>query len=107
MSGSVRISNLHDVGLFSERREVDVKVERGEVLVKRLNNKESIQKAGDHEEYDDAIEVTATGDAMFNVYCREDHYLGLFFLPAVGALLLPFGDSDVIEELPPLSPLVP
>ena len=107
VSGKVKILSMHDVGLFSERREVDVKVERGEVLVKRLNNKENILKAGDHEEYEDAIEVTAIGDAMFNVYCREDHYLGLFFLPAVGALLLPLEDSDVIEELPPLSPLQP
>ena len=105
ITGTVKIISMHDVGLFSERKEVDVKVESGQVTVKRLQNKEDVMSKGDHDEFDDAIEVTATGEAVFNVYCREDHYLGLFFLPALGALFIP-GDDEIIPP-PVLSPITP
>lgn len=106
ITGTVRIINARDVGVFSDREEVDVKVISGQVLVKRQGNKEETLTAGAHEEFDDAIEVTAVGEATFRVYCTEDHFVPLAFLPALGLLLIPFSDDDE-SEVPVLSPLQP
>ncbi len=95
VTGIIKVINSRDVGVFSDRDEVDVKVISGQVLVKRTNNREETLTAGAHEEYDDAIEVTAVGEAIFRVYCTEDHYVPLAFLPALGLLIIPFsGDED-------------
>lgn len=86
--GLVRVINMSDVGVLSKRDEVDVRVKRGEALVKYGQGKERTLKAGDHREFDNATEVTATGDAVFEVYCHEDHYPIPVFLP-LGALAVP------------------
>jgi len=106
VSGRLKIANVSDVGVLSERREVDVRVFRGEALVKYGQNKEKIVKTGDHEEFDNAIEVTATGDTVFKVYCIEDHPLYLLFL---SALAIPFiidaiGDDDTPPIMSQLRP---
>lgn len=73
-SGLVKILNISDVGVLKKDREVDVKVYKGEVLVKYGQGKEKTLKAGEHKEFDNATEVTATGDAVFKVYCDKSHY---------------------------------
>ena len=83
ISGRLKIMNVSDVGVVSKEREIDVRCFRGEALVKYGQNKEKILKPGDHKEFDDAIEVTATGDAVFKVYCIEDHPIYLLFLTAL------------------------
>jgi hypothetical protein len=103
VTGTIRIIHRADVGVFSERKEVDVRVYRGQATVKRAGG-DTVLDADDHEEYDDAIEVTATGDAVFSVYCHEDHPIALFFLPSFAALLIPFGEDErppVLTELNP------
>ena len=50
VSGLVKIRNMSDVGVLEKDREVDVKVHKGEALVKYGQGKEKIVKAGDHEE---------------------------------------------------------
>jgi hypothetical protein len=74
VSGLVKILNMTDVGVLHKDREVDVKVFKGEALVKYGQGKEKIVKAGDHKEFDNAIEVTSTGDSVVKVYCLEDNY---------------------------------
>src|SRR5215216_3850987 len=59
VSGLVKIIHMSDVGVFSERKEVDVRVVRGQVLVKYGQGKEKTMTAGDHKEFDNAIEVSA------------------------------------------------
>ena len=100
----VKVLNVRDVGLWSERREIDVDVERGEATVKyEVPTKEKIVLAGQHKEFTHATEVTATGDAFYRVRCHEDHYPVALFLP-LGALLIPvFNDEDI----PPLSTIQP
>jgi hypothetical protein len=85
--GLVKVVHISDVGIFSEHRDLDVKVYRGEVVVKYGQGKERILKAGDHRDFDNATEVSARGDAVFKVYCDEDHVVPLLGLPA---LALPF-----------------
>jgi hypothetical protein len=92
ISGRLKIINVTDVGVVSKQREIDVRVFRGEAVVKYGQNKEKTLKPGDHKEFDNAIEVTATGDAVFKVYCDENHYPYLFLL---SGLLIPV----IIEAL--------
>jgi hypothetical protein len=97
VNGVVHVVHKKDVGVWSERREVDVHTKSGnDVLVKRDQGKEKIVKAGHHTEFDDAIDVTATGDSVFRVYCHEDHYVALWFLPLAGLLFISG------EEAPPV-----
>ena len=104
ISGRLKILNAADVGVLSKRREIDVRVFRGEALVKYGQNKEKTLKPGDHKEFDDAIEVTATGDAVFKVYCLEDHPVYLFLLSAIA---IPFIIEAVGETPPATSQLQP
>jgi len=89
ISGLVKIVHASDVGVWSERKEVDVRVTRGQVLVKYGQGKEKTMTAGDHKEFDNAIEVSAVGDAVFSVYCHEDHLP----LPLLGLGLLGIGGA--------------
>jgi hypothetical protein len=103
--GLVKIANISDVGVLSEHRDLDVKVYHGEVLVKYGPGKERVLKAGDHRDFDNAVEVTATGDAVFKVYCDESHFVPLLGLPA---LALPFLAAGGAAAVPPfLSTLQP
>jgi len=99
ISGRLKILDISDVGVLSKKREIDVRCFRGEVLVKYGQNKEKTLKPGDHKEFDNAIEVTATGDAVFKVYCDENHYPYLFLL---SGLLIPV----IIEALGEPEPAV-
>ena len=102
VSGLVKILNVTDIGVLKKDRELDVKVFKGEALVKYGQGKEKTLKAGDHKEFDNAIEVTATGDAVFKVYCIEDHY-PLLLWAGLAAFLIPVGG----ETPPILSPVGP
>ena len=105
VSGLVKVVHISDVGVFSEHRDLDVKVYRGEVLVKYGQGKERIMKAGDHRDFDNATEVSASGDAVYKVYCDEDHVVPLLGLPA---LALPFLATGAAAAVPPfLSQLQP
>jgi hypothetical protein len=102
VSGIVKVVHMNDVGVFSERKEVDVKVIRGEILVKYGQGKEKTMNSGDHKEFDNATEVSAVGDAVFSVYCHEDHLpLALILLPAA-ALVIPIADMVGPSGTPPL-----
>jgi hypothetical protein len=104
VSGLVRVINVRDVGVFSERREIDVEVKQGQATVKYEGSKEKVVVAGQHKEFTHATEVTATGDAIYNVRCHEDHYPALLYLP-LGALLIPVinegGGPPVLSTLQP------
>ncbi|MGA9773207.1 MAG: hypothetical protein WBV94_29520 [Blastocatellia bacterium] len=103
VSGLVKVVHMNDVGVFSERKEVDVKVMRGEVLVKYGQGKERTMNSGDHKEFDNATEVSAVGDAVFSVYCHEDHLpLALILIPAAAALVIPIADKAGPSGTPPL-----
>jgi hypothetical protein len=109
IKGLVKIVHISDVGVLAEHRDVDVKVYRGEVIVKYGQGKERSLKAGDHRDFDNAIEVSSSGDAVFKVYCDENHYVALFGLPA---LAIPFlfaggGPAGPAGGPPVLSPLQP
>jgi hypothetical protein len=107
ISGLVKVVHMSDVGVISERKEVDVRVTRGEVLVKYGQGKEKTMNAGDHKEFDNATEVSAVGDAVFSVYCHEDH-LPLALLLAPSALLIPAIQRATKSGNPPfLSTLQP
>ena len=99
VSGLVKIIHASDVGVWSERKEVDVRVVSGQVLVKYGQGKEKTMTAGDHKEFDNATEVSAVGEAVFSVYCHEDHLpLPLLGLAALGlgggaAALIPGGNE--------------
>ena len=95
VSSLVKVIHVRDVGLWSERREIDVDVTRGQATVKyEVPTQEKIVLAGQHKEFTHATEVTATGDALYRVRCHEDHYPVALFLP-LGALLIPvFNDED-------------
>lgn len=101
VSGLVKILNMTDVGVLEKDREVDVKVFKGEVLVKYGQGKEKIVKAGDHKEFDNAIEVTATGDATYKVYCIEDHYPFLLWA-GLAAIAIPARELVGGGETPPV-----
>ena len=104
--GLVKVVHISDVGIFSEHRDLDVKVYRGEVLVKYGQGKERIMKAGDHRDFDNATEVSSTGDAVFKVYCDEDHVVPLLGLPALALPFLAAGGAAAAGG-PFLSPLQP
>ena len=101
VSGLVKILNMTDVGVLHKDREVDVKVFKGEALVKYGQGKEKIVKAGDHKEFDNAIEVTATGDAVVKVYCLEDNYPILLWA-GLAALAIPARELIGGGETPPI-----
>lgn len=103
VSGLVKIIGVRDVGVFSTRREIDVNVKQGQATVKYESTKEKIVVAGQHKEFTHATEVSATGDAIYNVRCHEDHYPVALFIP-LGALLIPVFNGD---EPPVLSTLQP
>ena len=107
VAGLVKILNISDVGVLKKDREVDVKVFKGEALVKYGQGKEKIVKAGEHKEFDNAIEVTASGDAVVKVYCIEDHY-PLLLWAGLAAIFIPVADVISGGEAPPsLSALNP
>jgi hypothetical protein len=106
VTGLVKILNISDVGVLKKDREVDVKVFKGEALVKYGQGKEKTLKAGDHKEFDNAIEVTATGDAVFKVYCIEDHY-PLLLWAGLSAFLIPIGGGEAPPVLSALNPTGP
>ncbi|MEK6406935.1 MAG: hypothetical protein AABN34_08230 [Acidobacteriota bacterium] len=106
VTGLVKILNISDVGVLKKDREVDVKVFKGEALVKYGQGKEKIVKAGDHKEFDNAIEVTATGDAVVKVYCIEDHY-PLLLWGALAAIAIPIREAISDPVIPILSPITP
>jgi hypothetical protein len=95
----VRILDRGNVGTFTNYRETDVKCIKGEIVVKYGSDKEKILKAGDHRDFDNAREVIATGDAVFKVYCDEDHFPLLFFIP-LAAIIFPV--TELTGENPPL-----
>ena len=103
VTGLVKILNISDVGVLHKDREVDVKVFKGEALVKYGQGKEKIVKAGDHKEFDNAIEVTSTGDAVVKVYCIEDHYPVLLWL-GLAAIAIPFRSGETPPVLSPINP---
>lgn len=108
IAGLVRIIHASDVGVWSERKEVDVRVTRGQAIVKYGQGKEKTMTAGDHKEFDNATEVSAVGDAVFSVYCHEDHLpLPLLGLGALGLLAIPHGEETPAGRPPFLSQLQP
>jgi len=107
VSGLVKILNISDVGVLNKERQVDVKVFKGEALVKYGQGKEKIVKAGEHKEFDNATDVTATGDAVVKVYCIEDHY-PLLLWALLAAIAIPVREAIGGGETPPsLSPIKP
>ncbi|HEX8087319.1 MAG TPA: hypothetical protein VF762_00605, partial [Blastocatellia bacterium] len=109
VAGLVRVVHASDVGVWSERKEVDVRVMRGQAVVKYGQGKEKTMSAGDHKEFDNATEVTADGDAVFSVYCHEDHLpLPLLGLASLGGLFaIPNGDATLAGRPPVLSQIQP
>lgn len=103
VSGLVKILNISDVGVLKKDREVDVRVFKGEALVKYGQGKEKVLKAGEHKEFDNATEVTATGDAVFKVYCDENHY-PLLLWAGLAALFIPV--AEAVGGNGPLAPVV-
>lgn len=99
VNGLVKILNMSDIGVLKKDREVDVKVFKGEALVKYGQGKEKIVKAGDHEEFDNAIEVTSTGDSIVKVYCLEDHF-PLLLWAGLAAIAIPI--RETFEGPPPV-----
>jgi len=97
--GTVRILDRGNVGTFTNHRETDVKCIKGEVLVKYGTDKEKILKAGDHRDFDDAHEVIAKGDAVFKVYCDEEHFPLLLFIP-LAAIIFPV--AELTGSNPPI-----
>jgi hypothetical protein len=80
---------------------------RGEVVVKYGQGQERVMRAGEHRDFDNATEVTSTGDAMFKVYCDEDHiplaflgFGGLVPLALIPAAVEP-GGNPVLSTLQP------
>src|SRR5262249_52958807 len=88
ITGTVKIMQV--INHHDDHHDYQVKVYRGSVVVKRLNDKENTMTAGSHKTFDDAIEVTGVGDAEFKVYCDNDKLVPLAFLPLAGLLAIPF-----------------
>lgn len=109
VSGLVKILNISDVGVLNKDREVEVRVIKGEAVVKYGQGKERTLKAGDRRQFDDAVEVTATGDAAFKVLCDKDHY-PLLLWAALAAIAIPIadivggGEGPIVPVLSPLTP---
>jgi hypothetical protein len=106
--GTVKIIDMADIGVLRTDHEVDVRVYRGQAVVKYGQGKEKTLKPGDHKEFDNAIEVVATGDTIFKVYCLEDNYpillLGLGALAAISIPVAVVGEGPVA---PVVSPAIP
>lgn len=94
----VRILDEGNVGTFTNDREIDVKVKKGQVLVKYGTDKEKILNADDHHDFDGVKQVSATGDAVFKVYCDEKEFPILFFIP-VAAIIFPV--TELVGDEPP------
>ena len=107
IQGLVKVVHISDVGVLAEHRDVDVKVYRGEVIVKYGQGQQRTLKAGDHRDFDDATEVISSGDAAFKVYCDESHYVALLALPALALPFIFHDDDTVVPAGPPISPLQP
>jgi len=108
VSGVVKIIDMADIGVLRTDHEVDVRVYRGEAVVKYGQGKEKTLKPGDHKEFDNATEVIATGDAVFKVYCLEDNYpILLFGLAALAALSIPVAVVGEGPIAPVVSPAIP
>jgi hypothetical protein len=92
---------LHEgkVGIFSDDREIDVKVKKGQVLVKYEKDKEKILTAVDHHDFDGVKQVSTTGDAVFKVYCDEKEFPVLLLL-GLAAIVFPVTEG-LGEEFPP------
>lgn len=106
VGGVIKILNITDVGVLKKDREVDVRVFKGEAVVKYGQGKEKILKAGDHKEFDNATEVVSTGDAIVKCYCLEDHY-PLWLWAGLAAIFIPeaFGEEPpVLSALNPVGP---
>lgn len=101
VSGVVHILDRGNVGTFTNYRETDVKCIKGQILVKYGADKEKILKAGDHRDFDNAKEVIATGDAVFKVYCDEEHFPILFLLPLT-AIIIPVAECCGEGITPPI-----
>lgn len=103
----VRILHEGKVGIFSDDREIDVKVKKGQVLVKYDADKEKTLDAVDHHDFDGVKQVSASGDAVFKVYCDEKEFPILFFIP-VAAIIFPvtelIGDEPVQPVVSPTQP---
>lgn len=96
----VRVLHEGKVAIFSQDRETDVKVKKGQVLVKYENDKEKTLTAVDHHDFDGAKTVSTTGDAVFKVYCDEKEY-PIILAVALSALVLPAVVESIGEEFPP------
>jgi hypothetical protein len=103
VTGLVRIVHISDVGVLKTDREVKVRVYQGEALVRYGQGKEKTIKAGDQKEFDNAIEVTATGGAIFKVYCDENHY-PLVLWAGLAGIFIPV--ADVVSGNGPLAPVL-
>lgn len=101
VSGVVHILDRGNVGTFTNYRETDVKCIKGQILVKYGTDKEKILKAGDHRDFDNAKDVIATGDAVFKVYCDEEHFPILFLLPLT-AIIIPVAECCGEGITPPI-----
>jgi hypothetical protein len=107
VTGLVKILNMSDVGVLNKERQVDVKVFKGEALVKYGQGKEKIVKAGDHKEFDNAIEVSSIGDSVVKVYCIEDHY-PLLLWAGLAAIFIPIREAVSEDPVAPvLSTITP
>jgi hypothetical protein len=109
VSGLVKIYDISDVGVLNKDREVEVRVIKGEALVKYGQGKERTLKAGDHRQFDDAIEVSSVGDGAFKVLCDKDHYPLLLWAGLLAAAIpitdaVSGGDGPLIPVLSQLNP---
>ncbi len=103
VGGLIKILNMTDVGVVGKRREVDVRVFKGEAVVKYGQGQEKTLKAGDHKEFDNATEVTAAGDAVVKAYCLEDHY-PLWLWAGLSAVLIPVNGGEAPPVLSQINP---
>jgi hypothetical protein len=78
-------------------------------VVKYGQGKERTLKAGDHRQFDDAIEVSSVGDGAFKVLCDKDHYPLLLWAGLLAAAIpitdaVSGGDGPLIPVLSQLNP---
>lgn len=97
----VRILHEGKMAIFSDDREIDVKVKKGQVLVKYETDKEKILDAVEHHDFDGVKTVSATGDAVFKVYCDEKEFPILFVILA-SAVIFPVTELVGDEPVQPV-----